>query len=107
MMDTTITLEWDLPQGSGPETIVDSYIISISPSPLSHPAVNWILFSPWNVTLAHNITYSINISAVNCVGESATFVLPNLEYSEDTLEVRYEGCKKFYFNMPLFVHTHN
>ena len=80
MRDTTLTLEWDPPQGSGPEAIVDSYTISISPDPLSHPGVNMNLSSPWNVTLAHNTTYSIGITAVNCAGESDNFTLPDIEY---------------------------
>ena len=82
MTNTTLTLEWDLPQGSGPEAIVDSYTISISPSPLSHPGINMGVFSPWNVTLAHNTTYNIEITAVNCAGESRAFSLPDIEYSE-------------------------
>ena len=93
MTDTTLTLEWDSPQASGPE---GSYTISISPDPLSHPGVNMNLSSPWNVTLAHNTTYSIGITAVNCAGESDNFTLPDIEY----------GMKiKFYLLWPMICYS--
>ena len=87
MTDTTLTLEWDPPQGSGPEAIVDSYTISISPDPLSHLGVNMNLSSPWNVTLAHNTTYSIGITAVNCAGESDSFTLADIQYGIQFLQL--------------------
>ena len=72
-----LTFEWDLPQGSGPEAIVDNYIISILPSPLSSPGTN-VFFVPlntaWNVTLNHNEQYSINLTALNCAGDSDPFL---------------------------------
>ena len=79
--DTTITFKWDPPQGVGPEAIVDYYVIAISPAPLSHPILNNVSSSPWNVTVAYNTGYSVNITAVNCAGRSGTFVLADFEYS--------------------------
>ena len=82
MTDTTLTLEWDPPQGSGPEAIVDSYTISIS-NPMSQPLLFPNLSSPWNITLAHNTSYSIGLAALNCAGDGAAFFLPTIEYSEE------------------------
>ena len=76
-METTITLEWDPPDGSGPEAIVDNYTISISPDPPYKPAINFVLLPPWNVTLTHNVEYTINVTALNCFGESSPTVLSN------------------------------
>lgn len=79
-MDKTVTFEWDPPQGTGPDVIVDFYWIFISPRSRSHPLANIAFSSPWNVTLDYNIVYSANITAVNCAGESETFVLPDSEF---------------------------
>ena len=78
----TVLFEWDEPQGSGPETIVDDYIIDITPSPLS-PYSLIVQNSPLNVTLRYNVDYTTTITAVNCAGESPTYqLLPNIEYGE-------------------------
>lgn len=74
-METTITLEWDPPQGNGPESIVDNYTVSISPDPPYDPAINPTLLPPWNVTLTHNVEYIINVTALNCLGKSSPSVL--------------------------------
>lgn len=71
ILETTFTLDWDLPSwNGGPAAIIDHYIIYISPIPLLHSARNFVPSPPWNVTLAHNTPYTINITAVNCAGES-------------------------------------
>ena len=81
-MDTVITLDWDLPQGSGPEVIVDNYTISIS-SDSSYQLVSILVSSPpWNITLDHNTVYTINLTALNCAGESEPAVLSNIGFSE-------------------------
>ena len=80
--DATVTFTWDPPPGSGPEAIVDSYTITITPMPVSHPITNVVTSSPWNVTLDYNETYTATIIAVNCAGESSPFILPNIEYSK-------------------------
>lgn len=85
MVKTTVTFEWDSPQGSGPEATVDYYIISISPRPLSHPCTNVVQVIQsllWNVTVAHNTVYTVNISAVNCAGQSDSYTFPQIEYGK-------------------------
>ena len=84
-MMTALTFEWDAPQGSGPETIVDNYTIIIHPQPVISPSINVVSLRLWNTTLAHNEIYSINITAVNCAGSGGTFVFPNIEYSKLSL----------------------
>ena len=81
-MNTTLTLDWNAPLGSGPQAVVDNYTLSISPTPLSHPGTIVVQNPPFNVTLAHNIAYILNITAVNCAGESETLTFPDIEYSE-------------------------
>ena len=73
--EAVIYLEWDLPLGRGPEAIVDNYTISISPNPPYESAINFISSNSWNVTLLHNIEYSLNLTAINCVGESGPSML--------------------------------
>ena len=76
----TVMFEWDGPQGSGPEAIVDDYIITITPSPLSPSSLVMVRNSPLNMTLRYNIIYTATITAVNCAGEGPTYRLPNIEY---------------------------
>ena len=76
----TVTFEWDPPQGLGPEVVVDYYRITISPAPLSHPSINSVNSSVWNVTLNYNAPYTANITAVNCAGESSFSSLQINEY---------------------------
>ena len=78
--DITLTFQWDPPQGVGPEVIVDYYWISIFPPPVSHSMINNVTSSPWNVTVDYNTIYFVNITAVNCAGQSGTFELPHYEY---------------------------
>ena len=121
----TVTFEWDPPQGSGPEVVVDYYRIAISPAPLSHPSINSVNSSAWNVTLDYNTPYTANITAVNCAGESSSYSLENIEYgmciltptppppipnphnpqSKNsnlgcTIHLRYVGCVRF---QPIFL----
>ena len=79
--NTTITFEWDPPQGSGPEAIVDYYLIVVTLRPLSHPVSNKVYSIPWSVTLEYNIEHTAVITAVNCAGESSPFILTNIEFS--------------------------
>ena len=81
--NTTITFEWwEPPPGRGPETIVDYYQIVVTPRPLSHPVSNIVHSTPWSVTLEYNIEHTAVITAVNCAGESSSFILTNIEFSE-------------------------
>ena len=86
-MNTTLTFEWDSPQGIGPETIVDNYTITISPSPPLQPNKYRVMQPPWIVTLTHNTIYSINITAANCAGESAAFEFSEIEYGKQMKSV--------------------
>ena len=69
-MNVIVTFEWDLPQGMGPEFVVDYYRITILSASLSHPIMNSVDSTIWNVTLNYNTIYRANISAINCAGES-------------------------------------
>ena len=82
LINTTVTFEWDLPQDTGPGFAVDYYIISFLPRPLSHRTTNIITYPPypWNVTLNHNTTYAINLTAVNCAGESDPFIIGGIQF---------------------------
>ena len=79
-LNYTISLQWDLPEGSGPEVIVDRYILSITPKPASHPISNEVYSTILNVTLNYNIVYSATITAVNCVGESNMVMLSDIKH---------------------------
>ena len=76
----TITLEWIPPQGSGPNTIVDAYKVTIMPKPLSSPVSNIIRVTSWNVTLSYNSIYTAMIIAENCAGVSVPVTLGNIEF---------------------------
>lgn len=76
----TITFEWEAPQNSGADAVVDYYIITISPSPFSQSTVNTLPNTPsaFNVTLDYNTGYMASILAENCAGRSNTYHYPNL-----------------------------
>ena len=79
--DVTVIFEWNLPQGSGPQVVVDYYRISITPAQL-FPDSSVSHSLTWNATLDYNTTYTANITAINCAGESETYLLPySFEYS--------------------------
>ena len=78
LMNTTFTFVWDQPpQGGGPESIVDNYTISITPSPPSDPNTTTLPFppSPFIVTLSHNQMYTLSLTAVNCAGQSEALTI--------------------------------
>ena len=82
--DLTVTFEWDEPQGSGPEAIVDNYTVTITPMPLFPLEVNVLPNSvlSLNARLNYNTTYMVSIIAENCAGESDIFLHPVIEYGE-------------------------
>ena len=77
----TVTFVLDPPQGMGPELSGDFYWIFIVPRPQSHDILSMVEF-PLNVTLDYNTLYDVNITAVNCAGESETLSMPLSEYSK-------------------------
>ena len=79
-MSTMVTLDWDPPEGTGPEAVVDNYTITISPPSPYQPARITVTTLQWNVTLEHNTVYSINLTAENCIGESEPSSLSNIEF---------------------------
>ena len=79
-METTVTLDWDPPQGIGPETVVDNYTISTFPASPYQPARIIVFTRHLNITLEHNIAYSINLTAINCAGESNLSILSDIEF---------------------------
>ena len=75
----TVTFEWDGPQGSGPQAIVDNYTVFITPRPL---LLNEFTVLPkslmiLHVTLNYNMAYTAAITSENCAGESEKFVYPS------------------------------
>ena len=89
VMNSTITLSWDPPQGTGPQLNVDFYWISIIPTSLSHPVLNNVITPPFSVTIGYNTVYTVNITAVNCAGQSGTLSLENIEYSKCWIVLYY------------------
>ena len=82
-MESTVTIEWNQPpRNLSPAAVVDEYIISFLPAPVSHPTMNVLSSPPFNVTLSHNTLYGINLTAVNCAGESETFVSSGMQISK-------------------------
>ena len=80
--------EWHEPQGSGPQVIVDNYIIIISPRPLYPADVNIVPNLPevFYATLNYNTLYTATIIAENCAGESPTLVYPFvIEYGKSII----------------------
>lgn len=89
LLNTTLTFDWDPPQGSGLETIVDSYTIAISSRSQSNHTYDTIVVEshPVNVTLNHNMVHSINITAENCAGQSDAYIHFDIEYGKFSLSV--------------------
>ena len=82
ILNYTISLQWNPPEGSGSATVIDKYILSVTPKPVSHPISNEVYSTIWNVTLNYNTVYTATITAVNCVGKSNTTELSGIQYSK-------------------------
>ena len=78
LTDTTITFSWYPPQGDGVETVVDDYLLSIVPTPLSHSTLTVVLTTSINVTLRYNTQYMVTLRARNCAGESSVVAFSTL-----------------------------
>ena len=85
-LDTTIglnvTFGWNPPVALGPEAIVDSYIISIIPEPLSHPISSKVNSTRLKVTLLYNEEYTVTVTSVNCAGASNPLEATNIVFSK-------------------------
>lgn len=66
----TFTLYWDPPSHRGVGSIVDYYIVMMTPQSLSHPISNIFTHPSVNVTLSYNVHYTTTIASVNCAGQS-------------------------------------
>ena len=88
-METTALLGWSAPQGSGPEFVVHNYSVSISPPPQSQSAVIITSSPQLNVTLLQNQEYTVNITSINCAGESMSVLRSEIEFGKVTGFERY------------------
>ncbi len=81
-MDIMVTFEWDPPSGNGPGVVVDNYIITIIPEPVSHNISNNVssTLDQWSVILDYNVIYTATIVAQNCAEESESVLLSNIKY---------------------------
>ncbi len=64
---SSITLEWDPPSFTGGVSI--SYVLTISPTPLSESPVT-VETTSTQITVSYNTPYYVTIRAVNCAGMS-------------------------------------
>ena len=64
-----VTLQWDAPVGSA----VDNYSIAISPNPLSGALLSTTA-TQTTITLQYNVNYTLQITAVNCIGDGTLTV---------------------------------
>ncbi len=63
-----ITLDWDPPSSTGGVSV--SYVLTISPTPLSGSPVT-VETTSTQITVSFNTPYSVTIIAVNCVGNAS------------------------------------
>ncbi len=64
---SNITLEWDSPSSTGGVSV--SYVLTISPTPLSGSPVT-VETTSAQITVSYNTPYNVTIKAVNCAGMS-------------------------------------
>ncbi|XP_064401411.1 uncharacterized protein LOC135347368 [Halichondria panicea] len=67
LSSSLVILDWDPPSSTGGVSV--SYILVISPTPLSRSPVTMETTSA-QFNISHNIPYNVTIRAVNCVGSS-------------------------------------
>ena len=73
----SIMFRWDHEKPN----IVENYTVTVSPAPLSEPAMSEVTSRSWRITLAYFTVYSIEILAVNCGGNS-TPIRNSISYSK-------------------------
>ena len=79
-----VNTEWDLPQGSGPEDVLNSYNITITTIPISDPISNLTQFTEFSLSANYNVEYTITLFAMKCAGESSPTTI-NFEFGEFSL----------------------
>ena len=79
-----VNTEWDVPQRSSPESVMDSYNITITTIPISDPISNLTQFTEFIVFANYNVEYTITLFAMNCVGESSPTTI-NFKFGEFSL----------------------
>ncbi len=77
---SNITLYWDPPSFTGGVSV--SYVLTISPTPLSKSPVT-VETTSAQITVSYNTPYNVTIRAINCVGmsESSIVDMSKLMYS--------------------------
>ena len=73
-----VTFDWDPPNGTGTQTIVETYHFVVTPKPIQ-PISNTST-SPISIFLSYNVKYSVHIFAVNCAGDSEAATISNISY---------------------------
>ncbi len=67
-----ITLDWDSPSSTGGVSV--SYVLNISPTPLSGSPVT-VETTSTQIIISYNTPYNVTIRAVNCVGSSSGVIV--------------------------------
>ncbi len=75
-----ITLEWDSPSSTGASVSV-SYVLTISPTPLSESPVT-VETTSEQISVYYNTPYNVTIRAVNCAGMSQESSIVDLSKTE-------------------------
>ncbi|XP_064399980.1 uncharacterized protein LOC135346320 isoform X1 [Halichondria panicea] len=69
---SNITLEWDSPSSTGGVSV--SYVLTISPTPLSGSPVT-VETTSTQITISYNTLYNVTVRAVNCVGMNESLIV--------------------------------
>ena len=79
--DSIIVLfKWEAPSGIGPGFFIQSYNVSITSENSSYSYNLTYGTTMLNATLNYNVNYTASIVAINCAGESNSFILSNIYY---------------------------
>ncbi len=81
---SNITLDWDSPSSTGGVSV--SYVLTISPTPLSGSPVT-VETTSAQITVFYNTPYNVTIKAVNCVGMSHESSIGDISILSDFLVV--------------------
>ena len=75
LSSSIITLEWNSPSSTGGVSV--SYVLTISPTPLSGSPVT-VETTSAQITVSYNTPYNVTIRAVNCAGMSQESLIVDL-----------------------------